>query len=292
MLNKKKYATLFSSIKFSYIGQRISGVLTILFIFILTCWIKTVTAEQTQSSVHSLTYHAHSTHPLRKKISHRIIKNNAASMNKLTPSVSTIASKKLVKFIDDAVYNLNYSSYKLGGERFDTNKGIYIIDCSRFVDSILKKTYPHAYSNLVNATGTSTPTTQHYYNFFNKLPEKPKKHIYWNYIEQIKQLRPGDILVFRYKNLTGRKTAGHMMVIMNKPIRTSSHTFLVRVADSAPIRHSEDTRLRHESGIGIGTLLLKLNPLTGKPTAYAWEKGGAWKHNVKFAMARPLKFNV
>lgn len=292
MLNKKKCFTLFAPAWFLYIGQYIGSMLTVLFVLIFTCWIKIALAEHAQSSRQTLTYHAHATHHLYKKISHHPIKKHSTSINTSMPSISTVASKKLVKFIDDAVYNLNYSSYKLGGERFDTNKGIYIIDCSRFVDSILKKTYPHAYSNLVNATGTNTPTTQHYYSFFNKLPEKPKKHIYWNYIEKIKQLRPGDILVFRYKNLTGRKTAGHMMVIMNTPIRASSYTFLVRVADSAPIRHSEDTRLRHESGIGIGTLLLKLNPLTGKPTAYAWEKGGAWKHNVKFAMARPLKFNV
>ena len=43
----------------------------------------------------------------------------------------------------------------------------------------------------------------------------------------------------------------------------------------------------HNSGIGIGTLQLKVNPKTGEPSAYAWKVGSCWKKNVKFAMARP-----
>ena len=201
----------------------------------------------------------------------------------------TSAQKKLVEFVDRTVSNINYSSYRLGGGRFDTSHGIYVLDCSRFVDSVLSRTYPAAYSSLVDATGSDQPASQHYYDFFSELPAHPSD-IHWNRIEKIGQLRPGDILVFRYKKPRGR-TQGHVMVIMDKPQAAPDDAWLVRVADSAPVGHSADTRQHNESGIGIGTLLLKPNA-TGKPAAYAWAMGSSWRRNVKFAMARPLKVDV
>jgi len=200
----------------------------------------------------------------------------------------TTAQKNLVEFVDKTVYNLNYSSYRLGGGRFDTSHGIYVVDCSRFVDSVLSRVYPAAYSNLVNASGADRPASQHYYDFFSDL-SPVGNDVHWNKVEKIGQLRPGDILVFRYRKPRGQ-AQGHVMVVMDKP-RVAENGWIVRVADSAPIRHSADTRQPHESGIGIGSLLLKPSP-TGKPAAYAWEMGGSWRKNVKFAMARPLKVDV
>ena len=65
--------------------------------------------------------------------------------------------------------------------------------------------------------------------------------------------------------------------------------FLVRVADSAPVGHGNDTRPSNRSGIGIGTLLLKINDLTGRPLAFAWRAGAYWNSHVDFAMARPVE---
>lgn len=194
--------------------------------------------------------------------------------------------KNMVDFVEKTVDNLHYSSYKLGGKKFDPEKGIYILDCSNFVDNVLQNVYPHAYSNLVNSVGADNPASQHYFNFFRELADDSDSH--WNKISDVEQLQPGDILVFRYKNSRGAETGGHVMVVMEKPERASD-VYFVRVADSAPSRHSEDTRQPNESGIGIGTLLLKANPKTGKPSAYAWGVNGYWNKNVKFAMARPIE---
>ena len=93
--------------------------------------------------------------------------------------------------------------------------------------------------------------------------------------------------MFRYRNTRGNETSGHVMIVMNKPI-LDEDGFLVRVSDSAPHGHSKDTRSVSHSGIGIGTLLLKVNPETDKPNAYAWKIGAHFKKNVAFAMARPV----
>lgn len=193
--------------------------------------------------------------------------------------VSSI-EQRLVNFVHKTVATVRYTAYKLGGSHFDTRHGIYIVDCSTYIDNILETIHPNAYSSLINSSGSEKPTTKEYYNFFTQLTEDSD---YWNKIDNVKELRPGDILVFRNK---GAHRGGHVMMVMNPPTK-EVNGYTVRVADSAPVGHSEDTRSTHNSGIGIGTLQLKVNPKTGEPSAYAWKIGSCWKKNVKFAMARP-----
>jgi hypothetical protein len=188
-----------------------------------------------------------------------------------------------VNFVHKTIDGLSYRSYKLGGKKFDVSRGIYVLDCSDYVDNVLQTATPHAYTNLVNETGTDKPTSQHYYNFFSGLS---KKNYHWNRIDEVEKLQPGDILVFRGKSRHRSGASGHVMIVMNKPSPIED-AYLVRVADSAPVAHSHDTRLGRESGIGIGTLLLKADPDTGQPAAYAWKVGSRFNRNVSFAMARP-----
>ncbi len=219
-------------------------------------------------------------------LNHGLAAVNATNFTHSTFPGALVSSVKqdVVDFVKKTVHNLHYSSYKLGGKRFDPERGVYIVDCSNFVDHILQSVYPDAYSNLVDSVGADNPATTHYFHFFHNLANESN---YWNKINDIEQLQPGDILVFRYKNSRGAETGGHVMVVMDKPERASD-VYFVRVADSARSRHSADTRQVNESGIGIGTLLLKANPKTGQPSAFAWGINGYWNRNVKFAMARPV----
>lgn len=193
--------------------------------------------------------------------------------------------KKLVYFVKESIFTLRYSVYRLGGGLVDMTKGLYILDCSRYVDWLLKFVYPNPYHRLVNATGSDNPNSKDYYNFFTQLSYRPQPN--WQKITEVNQMEPGDILVVRYRNNKGKETGGHVMVVMDKPL-PSREGYLVNVADSAAAPHSEDTRPRHSSGIGMGYLLLKTNLMTGEPNALAWKVGAAWQHNIKVAMARPI----
>lgn len=195
------------------------------------------------------------------------------------------AKKSIVEFVHNAVSNLRYSVYKFGGNYFNANKGVYVVDCSSFVDQLLKTASPHAYFSLVNASGADKPASQNYYQFFTQLTQS--RYDFWNKVDNVSSLQAGDIVVFRYKNHRGISTGGHVMVVMDKPVRNTD-VYFVRVADSARSRHSQDTRKAHSSGIGVGTLLIKANPRTGHPSAYAWAVGGYWNQNVNIVMARPL----
>lgn len=237
-------------------------------------------------------------HPIHhaKKI---LTRNNKSMVNKKNHAVHTHATtpshlpsyllntteKRLVGFVQQTVSTLNYSFYKLGGTQIDAKRGIYIVDCSTYVDHIMKSVYPNSYSHLVSWSGSQKPTTNDYYQYFTNLSER-NKLLFWDNINNVNELRPGDILVFRYKNVEKRQAGGHVMIVMDKPIHNGD-SFLVRVADSAAVGHSKDTRLPNRSGIGIGTLLLRTNSTTFKPTAYAWRVGSRWEYNVKIAMARP-----
>lgn len=267
-----------------------------------------VTNHKTNSKTHPNTHHSrhagkhikHNAHKKSKKKHHRkkshrksILPNDRTALvdesNFVEPkppaNFFSSMEQRLVGFVQQTVASLRYSAYKLGGTHFDTSHGIYILDCSDYIDHILEKIYPNSYFNLIDSTGADKPTTQHYYDFFSALDEEPSD--YWHKVDDVEQLQAGDILVFRYKNSFRRVRGGHVMIVMDKPIR-DENAFLVRVADSAPAGHSQDTRPWHVSGIGIGTLLLKASPETGHPLAYAWRIGARWNKNVNIAMARPM----
>lgn len=198
--------------------------------------------------------------------------------------------KRFVSYVKHTVDNLRYSVYQFGGSHFDVLRGVYIVDCSSYVDHLLRTIFPRAYSTLVRSSGTSTPNSQNYYQFFTKLPNHPTSHSQtktWNKVNKVEDLQPGDILVFRYKSGRHASSGGHVMVVMKKPSH-HGNAFHVQVADSAATGHSHDTRPPHVSGIGIGTLMLKVGNRTGQPAAYAWKTGAGWKNNVNIAMARPI----
>lgn len=274
------------------LNKNIISSLIIFFCFFQLCLAETHTPIST-SIVHPIKK-SHAKHIAHKKSARR--KNVYHAQHKIllpppvvVPPVHTnlVASlgQHLVSFVMNTVDTLNFTKYKFGGSRFDISHGVYVLDCSSYVDHILQKVYPLAYSKLVNATGSDRPTTQHYYDFFSGLTDHSKH--YWSKVGDVSNLQPGDILVYRFKNDTG----GHVMVVMDKPVRDYSNAFAVRVADSASGAHSDDTRQHHTSGIGIGTLLLRVNKKTGTPSAVAWRIGSPWQKNVNIAMARPIDNN-
>jgi len=199
-------------------------------------------------------------------------------------SISQVMKDKLVNFVSHTINTLKYTAYKFGGNHFDASKGVYVLDCSAYVDKVLESIHPDAYFDIVDTQGTDRPTSHDYYNFFKSLPEDGSSS--WNAVKTVEELEAGDILVFRYKNKKSKITGGHVMVVMDTPIGEAG-TYSVRVADSAPTMHSQDTRYK-QSGIGIGTLSIKVNPANGRPYAFAWREGARWMRDVNIAMARPI----
>lgn len=239
-----------------------------------------------------------------KAVPNHISKTNKHNKNKTHPAVipnqnlpatsnmnniinaSSVTGKRIVAYVDNFMSSVRYTTYRSGDRIFDTMHGIFELDCSHYVDHILQNACPHAYHSLVSSTGSTSPDSQNYFDFFNRLPTHMKND--WNAVDDAKQLQPGDVLVFRYLNSSGYSSGGHVMMIMGNPVIKNDNLF-VRVSDSAAASHSDDTRAAHSSGVGIGTMVLKINPMTGRPTAYAWDVDSRWQNRVEFAMARPIE---
>lgn len=245
----------------------------------------TLSPSMTNRKTKVVKHHA-VTHRLEKRPLTHPVKTSQENPRSITEKIQSTNNQNIsldqrtVRFVHDTVTNMRYSSYKLGASRFDLSRGVYIVDCSSYVDRILKATHPQAFSSLTSWSGNAQPTTHDYYQFFSKLSNGV--HHNWRMVDNVEKLRPGDVIVFRYK----RETKGHIMILMDKPVR-HKNTLQLRITDSAPFRHSQDTRSHRVSGIGIGTMLMKINPLTARPFAYAWQVGARWEKNVAFAMARP-----
>lgn len=197
----------------------------------------------------------------------------------------TEPEKNLLDYIYQTITSLRYTTYQLGGSRIDTSRGIFVVDCSSYVNHVLKNVYPKAYAKLTSVVRTEKPTTYDFYQYFTNLIAKDRSH--WQVINKVDKLRPGDILVFRYLNSLGKERGGHVMVVMDKPVRYADK-YAIRVSDSASGGHSLDTRKRYVSGIGVGILSLKVNNKI-QPNAYAWKLGARWENRVNFAMARPIE---
>ncbi len=248
------------------------------------------TSAQHHKTVKHTTKKSHSSHHQKKSKKHKhghrkYVPSTSANLDEAGSSIhfGTSMEARLVQFVQNSLENLRYSIYKPGGAHFDDSRGVYIADCSGFVDHVLKEIHPMAFSSIVTSMEVEKPNSADYYDFFSDLDERDS---YWAKVDNIEQLRPGDILVVRYKNAHGHETGGHVMVVMDKPVHDID-SFMVRVADSAPAGHSEDTRSPHASGIGMGILRLRADPDTGEPQAFAWKIGSHWQNNVNIAMARP-----
>jgi hypothetical protein len=205
------------------------------------------------------------------------------------PSTSHLASEQLLNWVHKTALKVRYSHYKFGGTNFNPSAGVYELDCSGYVNQLLSNAAPYAYRNIVNGSGSYKPTSKDYYVFFDRLPARKMQHD-WYKVPQVKQLSPGDILVFQYKHFWGKRAGGHVMVVVSHAVAAGklSNTYLVRVADSALGGHSNDTRKPHASGIGIGTLMIKVSMLSGKAYAYAWRVDAPWRYNMRLAMGRPI----
>lgn len=201
------------------------------------------------------------------------------------PDPSSLA---LVQLANETITHRNYSAYQLGGSHFDLSRGIFVLDCSNYVNHLLQQANPNAYAYLIAKTRSYKPTSEQYYNFFNQLPDVDNTQYGWQKINDARELKAGDILVFRYHTHNGRTTGGHVMLVMDQVLQ-NNNILKVRVADSAAAAHSQDTRPSHHSGIGEGTLLLKMSTKTGQLYAYAWKENSAWQSAVSFAIARPVQ---
>ena len=94
----------------------------------------------------------------------------------------------------------------------DKAAGVFDLDCSGFVDYLLKQIAPDQYNQLPVETGHTRPRAEAYYEFFAGLTQTPKPG--WEIVQHFSDLHKGDITAWK-KEAAAQESGdtGHVMIV-------------------------------------------------------------------------------
>jgi hypothetical protein len=144
--------------------------------------------------------------------------------------------------------------------------GIYDMDCSGFVDFLLKRVAPAQYADLPVEAGHTRPRAAMYFKLFNDLPAHQVPG--WRAIDRLSEARRGDIIAWALTASTQKPgDTGHVVIVAAPPVLTNKGEYKVVVYDSSGIQHDDDSRPKATSGIGKGVIGFRVDD-GGIPVAF------------------------
>jgi hypothetical protein len=168
------------------------------------------------------------------------------------------AAEKLISDIRETHYQ--HKTYVV------LSKGIYDMDCSGFVDYLLKRVAPQQYANLPIETGHTQPRAAMYFDLFHGLPGNPMTG--WKSIDRLADAERGDIIAWSLEASTQKPgDTGHVVIVASFPILANKREYQVAVYDSSGIHHEDDSRPKATNGIGKGVITFKVDDL-GAPVGF------------------------
>jgi hypothetical protein len=136
--------------------------------------------------------------------------------------------------------------------------GIYYMDCSGFVDYLLKRVAPEQYAVVPVETGHPRARAAMYFDLFHGLLDHPVAG--WKSIERLADARRGDIIAWALEASTPKPgDTGHVVIVAAPPVQAGGSEYRVQVYDSSGIHHDDDTRPKGTNGIGEGVILFKVD---------------------------------
>jgi hypothetical protein len=83
------------------------------------------------------------------------------------------------------------------------------------------------------------------------------------------EAEPGDFIVWRRNPTPLKRNTGHIVIVMEKPVKEKDGGIRVVVLDSSRSRHARDTRQKGDSGVGVGIMWFRVDE-SGVPIAIHW----------------------
>jgi len=211
---------------------------------------------------------------------------------------------KIIKEVDSVMSLLKITDYTLSNYIVDVEGGRLVLDCSKYLETILKEVSPFHYNELPKSSKSGrTSLAKDYYNHFITLPSEPDGSHCWIRINNPEDARPGDIISYIHDE--GGSTTGHVMIICSYPLPSGyspiDYSFVVN--DAANSGHYEDTRNKEGnysedyiysatlhfdggvmkfSGVGIGTMWFHI----GSNSYYRWRSESGSKVHKSMAIGR------
>ena len=169
----------------------------------------------------------------------------------------------------------------------DESTGEYHCDCSGLVSWLLRKELPAHYAVVQFPAKFRHPRAIEFCRHFEAAPTEPKPGDLWQRIPTLAQARPGDVLAWRKDPLPEKGTTGHIVLIDGAARKVSDQIYEVVVIDSTSNAHKDDTRKPGQTGVGRGTIYLKVDA-KGHPTEYASRSPDGPFREYPMGIGRPL----
>jgi hypothetical protein len=148
----------------------------------------------------------------------------------------------------------------------DESKGAYFCDCSGFVGYVLNRTTAKHDPKGPLGDGKKRPVAMEYAKAFAAAPTKETEGARWLKIERVVDARPGDVIAWRKEKPKPGNT-GHVVIVAERPIVEEDGLVRVVMIDSTTKPQVDDTRAKGTSGIGRGTMWIKVDA-EGRPHAH------------------------
>jgi hypothetical protein len=166
------------------------------------------------------------------------------------------------------VNNLEQTDYQYT-EQIDVDLGIYDCDCNGFVGFVLQQAAPDHYAMIPQEPDQAQPRAFEYYDFLSSLT--PDSTGGWHRIDFLPHARRGDIIAWRFPEITPGHDTGHVLFVADMPNLLYTGVLAARVYDSADTPHFDDTRGdgvgQFPNGVGSGFINFTVDEL-GRPTAF------------------------
>ncbi len=196
-------------------------------------------------------------------------------------SGSATGSARLLAEAQRMLGSVKQSSYS-HVTQVDEGAGVFVFDCSGFVNYALARVVPEAFTALARATAPR-PVAKSYVTFVSALATPTKS---WRAVARARDLVPGDIVAWLKPAAVESTNTGHMMIVADS-VRVGGSEVIVPIIDATESGHGkQDVRTSTKAtGLGRGTTVLLVDP-AGAPTGYRWSTDAVSKPlTTKVALA-------
>jgi hypothetical protein len=169
----------------------------------------------------------------------------------------------------------------------DEPAGEYNCDCSGLVSWLLKKELPAHYAAIPFPQKYRHPRAIESCRHFESAPTEAKPGQLWQRIARAADAAPGDVLAWHKEPLPEKGTTGHIVLLDSAPTKIADDIYAVTVIDSTTGAHKDDTRKPDQTGVGRGTIFVRVDA-DGQPTAYASRSADGPFKPYPMGIGRPL----
>ncbi|MCX6855730.1 MAG: hypothetical protein NTV80_12595 [Verrucomicrobia bacterium] len=181
--------------------------------------------------------------------------------------------------LESMVSRMTETTYQAQTE-INEETGSLKCDCSGLMSHVLRHHFPEAYLSVRGMEGQDRkrPLAVTFYETFAAAGEG-KGNGRWMQVQNIMEVRPGDLLAWRKDTIEQGESSGHVGMVASAPIVEKDGRVRLRIIDSTRGPHTNDLRTAESLGVGSGDMFFPVDQ-KGKVTGFYVRDGGPRSTNA------------